>query len=273
MNQHDADKSSASSQAREVQTRLLENALDFLLSAAEAVRRNEKQRSLKEAVLHLANGTELLIKARLAQEHWSLIFSNTDKASHQNLADADFDSVKFENAVTRLEKIAQVPIHEPVISHVKDLRNLRNRLTHFTETLDPAGTKSLVAKSMKFCVEFCEQQGMSSPEAENKLGEILTNLAVLQEFVDDRLKTISKEWGEAFVWDCGGCWQPALIINGGEANCKFCNQQSDPEHIAGRNSEVPPEDCPKCGRAGTFAFMPTYLERDGWICFACGLQV
>ena len=66
--------SNTNNQSEQLQLTLLDNALDFLLSAAEAVRRDEGHRSLKEAVLHLANGVELMVKARLAREHWSLIF-------------------------------------------------------------------------------------------------------------------------------------------------------------------------------------------------------
>ena len=87
--------SSSDNQSEQLQLNLLDNALDSLLSAAEAVQRNEGPRSLKEAVLHLGNGIELLVKARLAREHWSLIFSNTDQASYDKLTDAEFTSVDF----------------------------------------------------------------------------------------------------------------------------------------------------------------------------------
>ena len=67
-------------QPGELQQNLLDNALDFMLSAAEAVSRDEGRRTLKDAVLHLGNGIELLLKARLAREHWSLIFSDINKS-------------------------------------------------------------------------------------------------------------------------------------------------------------------------------------------------
>lgn len=59
----------ANERSEQLRIALLDNALDSLLSAAEAVHRDEGPRSLKEAVLHLANGVELVIKARIAQEH------------------------------------------------------------------------------------------------------------------------------------------------------------------------------------------------------------
>ena len=89
-------------QSEQLQLNLLDNALDYLLSAAEAVHRDEGPRSLKEAVLHLGNGIELLVKARLARDHWTLIFSNTDQASYDKLADAEFSSVDFPKAIVRL---------------------------------------------------------------------------------------------------------------------------------------------------------------------------
>ena len=73
--------SNSNDRSEQLQLTLLDNALDFLLSAAEAVNRDEGPRSLKEAVLHLGNGVELLVKARIAREHWSLIFADVDKAN------------------------------------------------------------------------------------------------------------------------------------------------------------------------------------------------
>ncbi len=259
-----------SNQSEQLQLNLLENAHDFLLSAAEAVHRDEGPRSLKEAVLHLANGVELLVKARIAREHWSLIFSNIDQASYDKLSKADFTSVDFPKALSRLEQIVGVPIDKSIRSRVEDLRQLRNRLTHFTATLDSAQTKSLVAKSMTFCVEFCEQQDMVTTDAENKLGEIHKNLTELQEFVDDRMKSILEGQKYALIWECPECWQRALVIDVDETNCKFCKHKIDPLELAADNSERDVEDCPECGEESTFAFVLYNNDAGEWVCFSCG---
>ena len=262
--------SSTSNQSDQLQINLLDNALDSLLSAAEAVRRDQGPRSLKEAVLHLANGVELLVKSRLAREHWSLIFSNINKASFDELAKADFGSVDFPTASKRLEHIVGVSIDKSVSSHVENLRKLRNQITHFTATLDSTRTKSLVAKAMAFCIEFCEQQEMLTPDAESKLSDIHINLTEFQEFVDDRMETILGEWNGAFIWECPECWQSALVIDGGEQDCKFCRHQADSHELAEKNSESYVESCPECGEEATLAFI---LNSDGggrWVCFFCG---
>ena len=257
-------------QSSQLQDSLLDNALDSLLSAAEAVRRDEGPRSLKEAVLHLANGVELLVKARLAREHWSLIFNNVNQASYEELNRADFASVDFPTALKRLEQIAGVVIEKLVTSHVDNLRRLRNKLTHLTATLDSVQTKSLVAKSMTFCVEFCEQQDMVSPNTASKLGEIHINLTELQEFVNERMKSISGEWKGALIWECPECWQDALVIDAGEADCKFCKRKQDPQELAASKAEGHVEDCPECGSESTFAFVLYNNDDGGWVCFSCG---
>ena len=245
-----------------------------MLSAAEAVRRDEGPRSLKEAVLHLGNGIELLIKARLAREHWALVFSNADQASYDKLADAEFVfvSVDFLKAITRLGQIANVSVDKTTISHIESIRKLRNRLTHYTATLDSAQTKSLVAKAMAFCVEFCEQQGMVTADTRDKLGEIHINLAELQDFVADRMKAISAEWKYALIWECDECLQDALVIDGGEADCKFCKREYNPWELAVKHSEGSVEDCPECGEESTFAYITHNEGSAGWVCFSCGIE-
>ena len=257
--------------AEQLPLNLLDNALDFLLSAAEAVHRDEGLRSLKDAVTHLGNGIESLFKARLARENLGLISPNIGQASYDKLDKADLKSVNFPKAVARLGKVDGVRIAEPDISHINDLRKLRNRLTHSIATLEPAQTKSLVAKSMNFCVEFCEQQDMVSPDAKSKLGEIHKNLAELQEFADDRMKAISSGRKYPLVWKCPNCLREALDVDVGKADCKFCNHKADPQELAASLSEVSVKDCLECDAKLTLAFL---YDNDGdvWVCFACGVS-
>lgn len=47
-------------------------------------------RNLKYAVLHLAAGVEVFLKARLQYEHWSLVFAQPGTATREALAEARF---------------------------------------------------------------------------------------------------------------------------------------------------------------------------------------
>lgn len=259
----------ASNRSEQLRITLLDNALDFLLSAAEAVNRNESPRSLKEAVLHLANGVELVIKARLAQQHWTLIFSNIDQASYGKIVSGDFVSVGYGKSIERLKEI-NVTFDSQSKVHLQALRKQRNRLTHFAGELDAAQTKSLLAKGMAFCMEFCEQQNMVTPDAEGIIGDIHTNLIGLQEFVNDRMDSISTVEHYAPIWQCPECWQEALTIDGGVVQCQFCKRNTDPHLLAIRHSEDGIEDCPECWEEQTFAFIIRSNGNCMWLCFSCG---
>ena len=260
----------ANERSEQLRIALLDNALDSLLSAAEAVHRDEGPRSLKEAVLHLANGVELMIKARIAQEHWSLIFSNIDHASYGKIVSGDFVSVDYGKAIERLGGIVDVTVERQSKDHLQALRKQRNLLTHFTGELDATQTKSLLAKGMAFCVEFCEQQNMATPDAESTLGAIHENLIDLQEFVNDRMDSILTTAQYALIWECPECWQEALTIDGGVVQCQFCRRDADRHELATFNSEGDIEDCPECGTEQTFAFVLGNNEKEMWVCFYCG---
>ena len=85
--------------------------------------------SLKHIILNLANCLELLIKYRLEQEHWTLIFSDTNKAKYSNYLDGDFVSVDIKSGTYRLKNICDVKC-----SFVASTRiyQYRNRLMHYT---------------------------------------------------------------------------------------------------------------------------------------------
>ena len=255
----------------ELQRNLLENALDFLLSAAESVRRNDGPRGLKDAVLQVASGVELLLKARLAREHWSLIFLTVDQASQEKLLKGDFTSVDFSNTLTRLEQIVAIPIDQQFSMHLKDLRNLRNRLTHFTANLNLAQAKSLVAKSMIFCIEFYEQQGMMIPDLESKIGQIHKNLVDLREFMRKRMAEITQSVEYQYLWICPECWEEALVLNPNQIECRFCKYKTSPQELATENADGDVvENCPVCGCGSTFALVSFHSDAQVWMCFSCG---
>jgi hypothetical protein len=68
----------------ELHFELLENGLDFISSGLAYVARGETKSDLKYGVLHLASGIELVLKERLRQEDWTLVFKQPEKADENN---------------------------------------------------------------------------------------------------------------------------------------------------------------------------------------------
>jgi hypothetical protein len=66
----------------ELELSLIKNAEDFLVEAVKYAKASSG-RDWKYAVLHLWSALELLIKALLQEEHWSLLFEDVNK--HQKV--------------------------------------------------------------------------------------------------------------------------------------------------------------------------------------------
>jgi hypothetical protein len=129
---------------------LLENGLDYLLSAVEHLSDEEPPRNLKYAVLHLAAGVELIIKERLRRDDWRLLFADEKKASEQALARGSFRSVGPEEAIERLEDAAGIVLDPADESLLKSLRDRRNRLQHFAITDTSEAVTALTARVLGF---------------------------------------------------------------------------------------------------------------------------
>ena len=63
---------------------------------------------IKHIILNLANCLELIIKYRLEKEHWTLIFSDLNKAKYLDYLDGDFISVDVKSGISRLKNICEI---------------------------------------------------------------------------------------------------------------------------------------------------------------------
>ena len=86
MNQHDIFDS------------LARNAFDFLERGI-----GEFDKAPKYSVIHFCAAVEMLLKARLMKEHWSLIVSKPEQANLAKFMAGDFASVTMDEARARIE--------------------------------------------------------------------------------------------------------------------------------------------------------------------------
>ena len=257
----------------QLQLNLFENSVDYVLSAAEHASK-DSSRNWKYAILHLVAGIELLIKARLQIEHWSLLFSQVDKASTTVMTSGNFHSVDFETACNRLQNIAGVTIDKNQSDHLNKLRILRNRIQHFDVELDIETVKSLIAKGLNFVLEFhdTELKGQGITDTENRLEQIHLHVREFSEFVSERLQVLQPKLEE---WEssegCPACWQETLIIGDGDPRCLFCGYTIPSEEMAEQMAEFMVEVCPEC-QSESFAFVLFTNEDGGWLCTSCGIK-
>lgn len=228
---------------------LLDNALDYVLSAAEHASQGAP-RDLKYAVLHLFAGVELLLKARLLEEHWSLLFADADKASQQRLDSGDFKSVDFETAVSRLKDVADVEIDREAIARLNAIRGLRNRIQHFGASINKPQVQSQIGYVANFVIEFVKEH---LPELEESHGAQLRGIrdafGASESFIDERLKSLAAVLKEfTHLEECPRCLQEAVPIGVDDPpKCRFCDQEVDPSEMAElRAEDCEVHQCPHC---------------------------
>jgi hypothetical protein len=105
---------------------LTRNAFDFLERGI-----GEFDKSPKYSVIHFCAAVEMLLKARLMKEHWSLIVSKPDQANLAKFKAGDFISVTLEEARARIRDVVGEDIGDEAYSSFRTLVNHRNKMVHF----------------------------------------------------------------------------------------------------------------------------------------------
>ncbi len=226
---------------------------------------------------------EVLLKARLSREHWTLILKDVNKADARALMNGESLTVTPSDAVERLVRISQLPLKETDSrtnkSHagqVDELVRLRNRAAHFNfEGADPVSIRGTLAVGLNFVLWFLDQEFRSQGQAEfsgvrqmveELIEDAARELGGIEELVRERLASLADELAEAdILLECPRCTQFTLMIGEGvEARCPFCRAPgANAEDIAGNYLEEilglsayeviknggdwPLHDCPNCG--------------------------
>lgn len=261
---------------------LLENSFDYILDAVSRLKEPEPdKKSMKYALVHLWSGVELLLKKRLMDEHWSLIFNNIDdkKSSKAALKTGDFESVYFKHAIKRLKNFCEIDI-----SKSKDIleviRQDRNKIEHYQFEKSKIQVVSNLIEVWAFILDFTSNHMNISCDTEAiKVFEQIREIMVChEEFIRHRKKTISSDLSDRRkkskyqnLLKCPVCFQKAipLILNDDdEIECVFCNISKNwKDFMVDWRSAwnySGPFDCLDCGNEGVCR------TEDGWICFSCG---
>ena len=109
----------------EVFNSLAKNGFDFLEQAIEEVSTKPKF-----SVVHFSTGLELLLKARLFMEHWSLIATTPHKATWTELTKEGGHTIGANDSLLTLEKLVGKPNKE-ARDAFSNAFNHRNRTLHF----------------------------------------------------------------------------------------------------------------------------------------------
>ena len=267
---------------------LLENGLDFVLSAVEHLSGTPTKRELKYAALHLYSGAVLILKERLLRENWTLLFANPEKADEKVFKAGTFRGPDLDQCLERLDE-NDIEVSEDHDRQLRLLADKRKRLEHFHFTDSTEAIIALTADVLNFLIEFISKEldGASLDAAHAKLlDSIRSKLTDFGAFVTARWETISSEIEPSdTVVTCPACLEKAWVIED-VTECKFCGYKiGDSQSAAGEYIERvmgesryetekdggvwPKRKCPSCDWNSLVDL--GYAEQGPqYICFQCG---
>ncbi|MEU2620333.1 hypothetical protein ABZ642_19765 [Streptomyces sp. NPDC007157] len=131
------------------------NGVDYLASAVDLLTANPVgPRELEYAVLHIHAAAEVLFKARLQQEHWSLVFDDPRRATRRSFESGNFTSCTSSDTVTRFREIAQITLDVDDQNVLKCLGSDRNALHHYGLTHNARAVESRAGQALHFLDRF-----------------------------------------------------------------------------------------------------------------------
>ncbi|MET9551057.1 hypothetical protein ABZY36_38095 [Streptomyces sp. NPDC006627] len=229
------------------------NGLDYLVSVVEHLEADTERvsaRDLKYAVLHLAADTEVLLKARLQLEHWSLVFADPAKAKRSELEDGSLTSCRPDDAVQRLKNIAKMRISDTDRDAVNRLAKDRNRLQHyglFGKNANARSVESRAAEVLDFLIRFLDEDLLpalpkeEANAAQTDLERIRSGLVQIEGYVKQRMQRLRPELEPLLdrTVKCPDCRQWALVVEPTQgqgmprnSRCRFCRMAHEGEDIA-----------------------------------------
>ncbi len=239
----------------EMFNRLVENAFDFLFKAIFEIKAQPKY-----SVIHFYAAVELFLKARLMDEHWSLVISKKQEADWEKFISGDFQSVTLTEAANKLKKVVRSGLSNAEIAAFKNVANDRNKMVHFfhvahSEEESDKFKRDIVKKQLKAWF-FLHQLLINKWKAEfsswdEKISEIDKELKKLHAFLqvifdnleskieDNKKKGVLYKKCHSCCYDAQELSEEKNIIY--EAKCLVCGLVEKCLNI----------QCPECG--GTVA--------------------
>jgi len=135
---------------------LLANATDSIKQAIELLAWKDEPsdaRRLKQAVLAIAHGVELLLKERLRRVHPVLIWENVDRFPSLSAR-----TVTVDTALSRLVQIGGLASLQDDSALILSLRDTRNAVEHYSWTTTKLEAERIIGQALGFALHFAKEE-------------------------------------------------------------------------------------------------------------------
>jgi hypothetical protein len=254
---------------------LARNAFDFLERGIE-----EFDNHPKYSVVHFCAAVEMLLKARLMKEHWSLLVSKPEQANLAKFMVGDFTSVTLEEARARIRDVAGEDIGDDAYGSFRVLANHRNKMVHFFHQgldSDERAKEQMVAEQCRawFHLHRLLNRWNRYLHAFNK--EIARADGVMlrhRKYLNAKFKALKSDLdGECKSGNppgvCPACGYKALNARTGDRYvselCRVCGYESPSHKAIQQGDEQFVANCANCDSIGTVV-----KAGFGFKCTECG---
>lgn len=221
---------------------LIENAIDSFEHALEHYF-SKKPNDFKYAVLHFHHAISLILKSRLAKEHFSLIYIKPEHAQNLNAS-----TVGLDLSLDRL-RVIPVDLNDEDKNQIKYLQKVRNQIEHHKFEINKNEIEACFSKTFSFMKKFIETE--FGEDIKDLLNENVFKKCV-DEFYEheEKLKLAKIEMWDfpqslgdrneySEIW-CEECCEETIIypdprLEYGRYKCYFCGDIGNAEN------------CERCG--------------------------
>lgn len=172
---------------------VVKNALDFIQRALSSLEKDPRL-----SVIFFWAGLELLLKARLLHEHWSLILTKPEDADVNKFQIGDFQSVTFDKAVKRLRSVCGLVLKGAGNDCFKNLKDHRNRLMHFVHEgySDSPDSSILEQVALEQCTAWYYLHKWLTVEWKAEFGVYHEEIEKTQNMVKENTKYLSAKFDD-----------------------------------------------------------------------------
>lgn len=270
---------------------MLSNGLDFIATGLKEINSGNDMK-LKYGVLHIFAGALLVMKEKLRQEHWTLLFSKIDKLSKKAYKEGDFPGVDYRVLIDHLENVLEIKISKADKDALEEFRKIRNKIEHFSFEFSATSVKTNAGKVLQFTVDFVNANFETDEFSEMEailFDEIKESARKFKEYIEAKLKIIHNrvEAEKRDVFHCPDCHLKSLVREDSDFVCGICDLEDvsfeevvnahmdyelnmDSYSAAKDGYELPIHNCRECMED---ALVPLNRAAERFICINCGDQV
>jgi len=245
---------------------LVDNGFDFLMQAV-----SEFDKKPKYSVVHFSTAVELILKARLVHDHWSLIVEGSPNIG--KFKDGSFKSINFNELIPRIEGVTGERISPEIKACFDAIAKHRNKMVHFFHEADVKKNNKKIIKEIAieqsagwfYLRRLIEKWSPIFVEYDDKVSSLnmqMKNHRVFLSTVFEKIKPeidLDKNRGSTYktCFSCGfeASYKKPLTANLFECTCKVCLLKENTIEIKCPNcakdieldQEAAPDfECPEC---------------------------